>query len=426
MSVDEPRDIPSLHAPRADINLATGELRMPDSGRVWWAVVMLGAVMFCALLLNSQVLDFFRERRHRDKLIITFGLGVMMTGLLWWAIRDGAAGEPFTLTEGISEWPTTFIRLVAFLLCILFLWYGWRRLRDNDHALTRRFGLQPPQKQSAAFHRLLGIHYWRPHPGGDISASDLWQEYQSLGQGKNRFIRIVAQTLCYGLFGFSLMQLFGFPAMPCRGPTCFQLNYLILALSVIGMTLLMFYVVDATRLCRRLIKIMISTKIDWPHPVLAREAVHHDVDRSVLNEWLGIELIAQRTAVISFMLYYPFIILFLMGVARHTYFDRWDFPLSLMVIFGLNAMYALGNAIYLRHSAEEAKRTALAQLRTKLVGLPDESVRRKQIERIADLIDRNREGAFLPFTQHPIFGAIALPTGGTGLVLLIEYLATIM
>ena len=213
--------------------------------------------------------------------------------------------------------------------------------------------------------------------------------------------------------------------MPCRGPACFEINSLILLLSVLGMTLLMFYVVDATRLCRRLIKIMIATKILWPDGLLAQEAVNHDVDKTTLNEWLGIELIAQRTAVISFMLYYPFVILFLMGVARHTYFDRWDFPVSLMLIFGLNAAYALGNAVYLRRSAEEAKRMALPQLRAKLVGLPDESVKRKQIERMADVIAHNHEGAFLPFTQNPLFGAIALPTGGTGVVLLIEYLATL-
>ena len=125
------------------------------------------------------------------------------------------------------------------------------------------------------------------------------------------------------------------------------------------------------------------------------------------------------------MLYYPFVILFLMGVARHTYFDRWDFPVSLMVLFGLNAAYALGNAVYLRHSAEDAKRTAVAQLKDKLAGLTVGAVDRKQIEGMVELIRNNREGAFLPFTQHPLFGAIALPTSGTGLVLLVEYLATV-
>ncbi len=299
------------------------------------------------------------------------------------------------------------------------------KLRENDQALAMRFGLLPTDAASRIPCSLLGIHYWRPHPGGTVPAADLWQEYQTLGRWKHRLSRIVPQTLCYGVLGWLLIGLFGSPTMPCRGPACFEINALILLLSVLGMTLLMFYVVDATRLCRRLIKIMMATRILWPEYLLAQEAVKHETDKTGLNEWLGIELIAQRTAVISFMLYYPFVILFLMGLARHTYFDRWDFPVSLMVIFGLNAAYALGNAVYLRHSAEEAKRTAVAQLKGKLSRLTGEAVNSTQVERMVALIRDNREGAFLPFTQHPLFGAIALPTGGTGLVLLVEYLATV-
>ena len=99
-------------------------------------------------------------------------------------------------------------------------------------------------------------------------------------------------------------QSVGSPTMPCRGAACFEINALVLLVSVLGMTLLMFYVVDATRLCRRLINIMIATRIVWPEDLLAREAVNQETDKTGLNEWLGIELIAQRTAVISFMLYY--------------------------------------------------------------------------------------------------------------------------
>lgn len=427
LSLDEPRDIPSIHAPRPDLDLSSGSLRLPDAGKIAWALLALVAMTLCALLLNSEFLNFVQAMLGMYKRGFAAVMLVIAVSLLW-AMSDGAGGEPFTLTQGISVWPTTFIRLVAFVFCLVFLTQASMRLRENDRRLTERFGFQPSRKEPkepVVSHRLFGIHHWRPHPGGAAAASDIWQEYLSLGRASHRVTRISAQTLCYGLFGFFLMQAFGVPAMPCRGPACFHLNYLILALSVIGMTMLIFYVADATRLCRRFIKILIATKIDWPPEVLAKEAAQHDVDKSVLNEWLGIELIAQRTAVISFMLYYPFIVLFLMVVARHTYFDRWDFPVSLMVIFGLNAAYALGNAIYLRRSAEEAKRTALTQLRAKLAG-SGEPAKKPQIERMADLIDHRQEGAFLPFTQHPLFGAIALPTGGTGLVLLIEYLATVL
>ena len=56
---------------------------------------------------------------------------------------------------------------------------------------------------------------------------------------------------------------------------------------------------------------------------------------------------------------------------------------------------------------------------------PEEIKQRQQIDWVINAIKNNQRGAFLPFTQHPIFGAaIALPSGGYGIVLLLEYLAT--
>ena len=217
--------------------------------------------------------------------------------------------------------------------------------------------------------------------------------------------------------------------MPCRGDACFYINYGVLFFSVFAMTILMFYVVDATRLCRRLITIMIGTTIRWPEGILEQEAVNLGVDKAYVREWIAIELIAQRTAVISAMIYYPFVIVFLMGIARHSYFDRWDFPIGLLVLFGLNAAYAFGNGLFLRRSAEQAKRAAMEQLKGRLrtapQALPLTNEKTQHIERMLTKIEQTRDGAFLPFTQHPLFGAIALPTGGTGLVFLLEYVATL-
>jgi hypothetical protein len=67
-----------------------------------------------------------------------------------------------------------------------------------------------------------------------------------------------------------------------------------------------------------------------------------------------------------------------------------------------------------------------ARLRTGPQALPLTSEKAQQIERMVMQIEQTQEGAFLPFTRHPLFGAIALPTGGTGLVLLFEYLATLL
>jgi len=191
--------------------------------------------------------------------------------------------------------------------------------------------------------------------------------------------------------------------------------------------LLIFFVVDATRLCRRFIKHLVEETIEWPEEFLRQEAKKRGVHPNLVHEWLSIDLIAKRTAVIGHLIYYPFIVLFLMYVARHPYFDRWDLPLGLMILLTPNVSYAFVNAVALRRSAEGARQTALSQLRAKLRTLSDliagEKESKRQIEHVIEAIRSTHEDAFLPFTAPPIFGAIiALPSGGYGLVLLMEYL----
>ncbi|MDR4480829.1 MAG: hypothetical protein R3B37_13930 [Nitrospira sp.] len=425
-----PEALSSLHLPRPDVDPSTGELRLPGLETIALLLSAVGMMVLCALLINSGLWQWARSRRIVGALVGLLLAGSLALGLLRWAMSDQTAGEPFTLTDGISVWPTTSLRLLAFILCLAFFAYSWRRLRENEKALSRRFRLlRSKAALTVPTGSLVGIHHWRPQPTGDAEAALLWREYRALGSWKARLVRIVPQTFFYAGFGVLLMVIFRFPVLPCRGSACFTINHIILGCSVAAMTLLMFYVVDATRLCRRLITIMIGTTIWWPDRLLAQEATKRRVDQSYVREWIGIEFIAKRTAVISAMIYFPFVVVFLMAVARHSYFDRWDFPIGLTVIFGLNAAYAFGNGVFLRRSAEQAKRAAVAQLKSRLNGWSGKLVLKKeqraQVERMVELIERYQEGAFLPFTRHPLFGAIALPTGGTGLLLLLEYLVTI-
>ena len=199
--------------------------------------------------------------------------------------------------------------------------------------------------------------------------------------------------------------------------------------SIAAMILLIFYVIDVTLLCRKWVNCIAMNKIDWPDETLTKISLEQGVGKQNLDEWIGIELIAQRTKVIGEFIYFPFIIMFLLGISRHSYLDNWDFPAALIIIFALNAILIVGNALALRRSAETAKREAIKRLESRLTQLsgqgPEETKQRQQIEWAINAIRNNQRGAFLPFTQHPIFGAaIALPSGGYGLVLLLEYLAT--
>ncbi len=429
-ALDNPESPFSIHPERLDLNPLTGYPRQVNFSSILILVILLILIIILAMLISSRVWTTLIHLMTNGRFWAITGIAmIIVLGLTFWGISDRADGEPFTLTEGISVWPTQGIRLLSFFLSgTFFLYSGWS-LRKNEGELKKIFRLPDIQEncpKDSLFQRVKGIHDWSqssPH----VTIQQLWLDYLQLGHWKNRWIRYGPQAVLYLCFGVLLMGLFGQPHTPCRGEVCFDISNAILAASVVGMVLLIFFVVDATRLCRRLIKHLVEESVQWPEDFLKQEAKKRGVQESFVREWLGIDFIAQRTAVIGQLIYYPFIILFLMYVARHSYFDRWDFTIGLVILLTLNVAYAFGNAVALRQSAKNAKRAALFQLKSKLLPLSDqvpaEKESKHQIERAINAIKNNHDGAFLPVTSHPIFGAIALPSGGYGIVLLMEYLA---
>ena len=445
-------DYASIHAPRPDLEAYSDKWRNLKwaGGAALSAIVLLLIAMLISGTVADASLRLASNKRFWLGLAIAGAAGYGLTALMMWMMPNVAENEPFTLTEGISAWPAEAIRLLALVMSSLFLWYSWRKLKDNAGILAHDFNLedkdntpagkldcQPPGPRLSmwSLRRSVGIHNWHPQAADQINAAHLWREYTALGAFPDFIMRGGPQVALALLFAFLIMVLFGFPNTPCRGAACFKINEFIIILSVAMMLVLIFYVVDATRLCRRWVECVVMKKTRWPDGTLTKIATERGrgigtgTDKENLDEWLGIELIAERTTVIGNFIYFPFIIMSLLGIARHNYLDNWGFPTALVIIFTLNAILIVVNAMALRHSAEMARREAIGQLERKLMELPeqtpDEKKQRQQIEWAIAAIRNNQRGAFLPFTKHPIFGAaIALPSGGYGLVLLFEYLAT--
>jgi len=125
--------------------------------------------------------------------------------------------------------------------------------------------------------------------------------------------------------------------------------------------------------------------------------------------------VAQRTEVVARLIWYPLIVLTLMVVARCSIFANWTWPLSLVLIYTLNATWALGSAILLRRAAEQLREAALSNLQLlRVVSYPIEEKRKIFDELIAE-IRALKKGAFAPLTEHFI-RAILVPSGGFGLL----------
>ncbi|SEL23903.1 hypothetical protein [Nitrosovibrio tenuis] len=457
-------DYASIHPPRRDLETyfdTERSLKWIVGAMATAAILVLGIM----LISNTAAAAMLKLASLKWFWITLIVAGAAIYGAITWAMRslhEVAKNEPLVLTEGISAWPTAAIGAFVLLMSLVFLWYSWRRLKNNEIALAHEFGLERPDMKGddpegqsresqgttpggrlpdephralpfnvfgRAARYLMGLETWHQQAPGHFSATHLWCEYTTLGDLKNFAARCLPQVAIALCFTWLMMTLFGFPNIPCRGQACFTINDYVIILSLAAMMLLIFYVIDVTLLCRRWVNCIAVNKIDWPDDTLIKIAREQGVSKENLDEWMGIELIAERTTVIGNFIYFPFIIMFLLGISRHSYLDNWDFPAALVIIFTLNAILIVGNALALRRSAEMAKREAIKRLESRLTQLSSQTSgeikQRQQIEWAIQAIKNNQKGAFLPFTQHPIFGAaIALPSGGYGLVLLLEYLAT--
>jgi hypothetical protein len=147
-----------------------------------------------------------------------------------------------------------------------------------------------------------------------------------------------------------------------------------------------------------------------------------------LDEWLDIKFIATYSKVAGKLVYYPFIILALMIFARSKFFDNWDAPIGLIIIFSITAILTLGSAFYLRYVAEKTRKTVIKNITNMKVFLTAQSkstahdVMEKQIDIALIQIQEINEGAFQSLTRDPAVQAILIPFGGVGGVMLLENL----
>lgn len=273
------------------------------------------------------------------------------------------------------------------------------------------------------------IHNWRPQwTAGAYDGGVLWMEYQQRARQALLCWRPVPVVIVYLIFGIALFNIFNSePFIPARGPLARIADGVFLFGSVLPFLYLTFMVVDAIRLCRVLV-IHLIQPTRWPEETEKRFAVPGlGPDWECLDPWIDIQLIARRTAVVSRLVYYPFIILSLLIVARSRYFDAWDWPPALVIILLLNAIWAFSSSLLLRKTAKEAKAATLAALEKRkgvVLSAGDKKGESEQIDRMIASVNSVKDGAFSSIPDDPALRALLLPFTGGGVALLLEFLTS--
>lgn len=407
--------VPSIHPePR------TGRLPISLLRALW----MGAALVFFLAMIRFCGRSWHIGEGTALRLLIAIGgavglvtVGALLLGVVRWQ-ADG--GEPLGLLEGVSLWPTVYLRLVAFVLAVGLIVTVCRRSRKLEQELQDYFG--GAESTERAPDRAA------PHAGEAPPAwpEGLWEGFCRRSTPIERAKRVVCLAVPYGLLCAAIILAFGAPFVPFRGATSKFAHYVSLVMSIGAFIVLLFWVVDATSMAVWLIKQVQEDFSGWSENVKRPAAKRFGVDAKDVNDWIGLEFIVKLTDTDNKFIYYPILVIILSWVSRLSYFDRWDMPPGLLIVILLGLGFSLSCAVRLRRKAEQFRKEALARMWEKQVRLAGEADGAKGLARKLDLMagqmNSIRSGAFVPFLEQPwVRASLIFLTSGGGITAL-QYL----
>ena len=394
---------------------------------MWIGLFLLGLLFVISLgsglrlmLLAIAVAAFSVAALHKKSgLLGVAALTVAMVGFLasWGNLPsyNWQNGEPFSVFDGVSIWPTEVIRFVVGLFCIYCLLSSWDQLDSNTRQLFDKYkedlGLADARPTVTNWKQIFCAS-----PASDLknasAVSELWRFYAHQGSASCRAMRISRGIACLFLLAFFLQGFFGRPFVPYRGDFSYYVDRTVILLSGFSLIVLMYFVIDSLNLCTDFVREL--KRLRWSSP---------DTGSKPLEAWATIRLIGDRTSAVGHLIYCPFIALFLLIASRLFYFDAWDFPLSLIIVLVVwLPLQLVVAALLLRRAAREVRSAALQQLGDKLWKAQPETA--NEIKEATARIESNHQGAFVPMSRDPVVSFI-LPSGSLCVLALLEYMVGI-
>ena len=187
-------------------------------------------------------------------LIVLF---VVLTVIIKSQLDDG---EPFAFFEGISIWPTEFLRFLAGGVSIYFIVTGFLKARSSEKELSHQFfNPQPDLPQCGE---------WDAEAKGEtdrsIPASCVWIQYKKHTNWKRHLVRIILLFTLYLFMCTSIITVFGRPFVPYRGDVSLWVDRIAIISAVLCFILLLISVVEYTISSGWLIRSLSRLEVIWP------------------------------------------------------------------------------------------------------------------------------------------------------------------
>ena len=351
-----------------------------------------------------------------------------------WLTENGA-GDPMTLFEGISVWPTVALRVLGIFLSVFLAWYTLRSLAINrlETMGEMRISVKAPPtvRETFAFVRqdlhergnwwsTLRQLFWlfpkipAPAPGDRRPKLDFQsiagEPYSSTSQIRCIRASFYTAVMMLVIWSWILVPIFGSPDyFPGRGTLSHNIYRAATIAEVVATLFLTFLVVDATLYSRSFIKRLTDVRTDWPNETIA--CFNRFKIRSAdLGDWLDIRYLARRTSCITQLIYFPFVSVALMIGARSRVFDNFSTPWTLPIAQAICLAVIVGSVLAYQIAAEKARLAAHEELTAKIIAAQGVDDRRaSQLRLILTEIENLKDGAFAPITSQPVVKAVLLP-----------------
>ncbi|HEY6863595.1 MAG TPA: hypothetical protein VI319_06805, partial [Burkholderiales bacterium] len=369
----------------ADIRPPLPFFLAPGETRSWALVVAALALIVVSVAAGVWLLRIYLRSFHEATVrvgealrrpaigypALAVVLGVTALAL---CVPFNSRGEPFTWTAGISIWPSEIIRLAALALCAVFIGRMLRPVALADDEPDGAFfdagpGASAVAPGTAPAYARVNDGYDEYHDSpGEVDAVTLWRQFRALERPRKRWSRLWPQLVAYAIvFGCLLVGFHDRPNVPARGEFSRGVEHVMSVLSMGAFLAVLLLVIDVIRLGSTFIRNLSTSRSVYPAGTIARVrgelglgAGHPD---HYLCDLLDIRLIAAYTERINAFVYYPFVVLALIVVARSPIFDDWYLPPALALVFLYALVAAVVCAVVLQRAASRAREIAVGRMR---------------------------------------------------------------
>ncbi|MEN6623190.1 MAG: hypothetical protein ABFD50_16785 [Smithella sp.] len=429
------------------VNLS-GPIKNKNISLIYYPVILISSVIILGVLAvfffaNEHIVETLNKYVIQDRRNLLIAVLIVCVFLLILFnfntyILEDVTEEPFSFFDGISVWPANHFRLLALILSVFFIFFSYISLENNEKKIQQEFFDENPLSKDPVNEFTNNIRtkksytFFKEHTKAGKQIFNLWHEYTIRNNWPYRIWWVFIALICLVLICF-ITSLFPFfcvlPEPPVRGTYSYWITQVIFYFSIISFSSLFLYVFDATRLCHRFIMNITNKKYEWPKKSLEKyldnnEQQLHEEQEKFLSEWLTVNLVAQRTKAVGRLIFYPLIIWIIMYFACHSYFDNWRTTIPLAVILTSGVIITWVCALMLRFDAEHLRKKSILRLKEQKILLllrKDAQDIKNQIDKTIEDIQSIREGAFVPFSQHPVFQSIMLALSSVGGTYLLEF-----